>query len=462
MKSGKTVIASVLVDELVKQGKKVFFVVANEPLVMQTYKKFNSIGLKCSIIKSGMEKYYNPLLPIQIVMIQSYSARVDKLPDLNPDMIIIDEVDFGFKGQMIKKLFEKHANAQIVGLTGTPCTFEGYLLPGFDFYHEVITIRELQKLGFLSKDRNYVPLTPDLTGVRIKSTGDFNEEDLDKACNQNYIIDDIVNTYKKIDIGNKGICFAINIEHGERLRDAFLNVGIKAALVHSKLKKFQNKYWLDSFEQGRIQILINIGKLTRGFDSVDIYDVIMCRPTLSLALYCQICGRGARLDTAGRHEFRIIDYAGNISTHGLWAEPRLYSVDSRPKKQFEHEPIVCPNCFSVIYERKENRCPECNYIIKAQQEARERQITETLRATEVVEIKALTGSSGAIEALDNLLGDRGNGNTFYYSLLLSKKPASVETETFNSEVIRLANYARRKGYNPYYVVNKIREKVCML
>ena len=72
---------------------------------------------------------YNEDKKVQIVMIQSYSARVDKLPELNPDVIIVDEVDFGFNGQMFKKLVKKHENAQIVGLTGTPITFKGYLLP---------------------------------------------------------------------------------------------------------------------------------------------------------------------------------------------------------------------------------------------------------------------------------------------------------------------------------------------
>ena len=137
MKSGKTVIASELVRILVEQGKKVFFVVANEPLIMQTYNKFIQIGLKPSIIKSKLEKYYNPLASVQIVMIQSYAARIDKLPDLDVDVIVVDEIDFGYRGQMLKKLTEKHANAQIIGLTGTPCLFNGNLLPGFDFYHEV-------------------------------------------------------------------------------------------------------------------------------------------------------------------------------------------------------------------------------------------------------------------------------------------------------------------------------------
>ena len=60
--------------------------------------------------------YYNEDKKVQIVMIQSYSARVDKLPELNPDVIIVDEVDFGFNGQMFKKLVKKHENAQIVGI----------------------------------------------------------------------------------------------------------------------------------------------------------------------------------------------------------------------------------------------------------------------------------------------------------------------------------------------------------
>ena len=81
------------------------------------------------------------------------------------------------------------------------------------------------------------------------------------------------------------------------------------------------------------------------------------------------------------------------------------------------------------------------------------------RAKEIIEIKSATGSAGAIEALTNLLGR--NGNTFYYTKLLSMKPERIPTDTFNSEVIRLSNYARRKKYNPNYVYYKMREKMCL-
>lgn len=456
--SGKTVIASEVVKQLVEQGRRIFFVVANEPLIMQTYNKFIGIGLFPSIIKAGFERYYNEFAKVQIVMIQSYSARVEKLPDLNPDVIIVDEVDFGFNGQMFKKLVKKHENAFIVGLTGTPITFKGYLLPGFDFYHEVVTVRELQKRGYLSIDKNLIPTTPDMSNVRVMTTGEFNETELDETCSQSYFINDIVETYKKVNCGYRGIVFAISIGHGEKLQEAFCKAGIKTGLIHSKMKKFQVDYWMQAHRQGRIQLLVNVGKLTRGFDDVEIIDCIMARPTRSLALYLQMVGRAARLDSEGKHFFRHFDYAGNIKRFGLWSEPRLYSPDQEVKREVEFRPIVCPSCFSVIYERT-NTCPECDFILTQQQAQREREIQDNLRAKEIIEIKASTDSAGAIDALTHLLGH--NGNTFYYTKLLSMKPDSIPNDTFNSEVIRLSNYARRKQYNPNYVYYKMREKMCL-
>jgi superfamily II DNA or RNA helicase len=454
--SGKTFIAANVIKKLNEMGLTTFFVVANQPLVKQTYDEFEKFELSKSIIKSGMEKYYNSYAKNQIVMLQSYFARVNKLPDLKPDVLIFDECDFCSKGSMVAKIKEKNSDALIVGLTGTPTNHAGYLLKGFEFYHRVVSIKQLQEEGFLSIDKNYVPLSPDLKNVRVMSTGDFNEVDLDEACNQNYIIDDIVNSYKKVDCGYKGIVFAINIKHAEKLRDAFLEADIRCGIVSSKQKKFQNQYWLDAHKSGRIQLLINIGMLTRGFNSVDLIDCIFARPTASLPLYIQCVGRMARLDHEGKNFFRLFDYGGNVERFGLWSESRLYSHDKEPKKEIEFSPVVCPNCFSVIYE-KTNKCPECEFILKAQMEKREREIVENQRVQEVVEIKALTGSSGAIEACSKLLGK--NGNTFYYTKLLSMKPASLDTDTFNSEVIRLANYARRSRYNPFYVVHKLKEKV---
>ena len=90
-------------------------------------------------------------------------------------------------------------------------------------------------------------------------------------------------------------------------------------------------------------------------------------------------------------------------------------------------------------------------------EKKEREINDNLRVQEVKEIQALTGSTGAIEALTRLLGY--NGNTFYYTKVLPVRVAAVDLDVFNSEVIRLANYCRRKGYKPMYVVYRLGDKM---
>jgi superfamily II DNA or RNA helicase len=455
--SGKTFIAANVIKELNDLGLKTFFIVANQPLVMQTYGEFAKFNLSKSIIKSGMDKYYDEYAKNQIVMLQSYTARVDKLPDLKPDVLIFDECDFCAKGNMVKKIKEKYPDAQIIGLTGTPTNHAGYLLDGFDFYHRVVEVRQLQSEGYLSIDKNYIPLTPDMSNVRVMTTGDFNDAELDEACNKNYIINDIVKSYLKVNLGYQGIVFAINIDHAEKLRDAFLDAGIKCGVVHSKMKKFQVDYWMEAHSKRRIQLLINVGMLTRGFNNVNLIDCIFTRPTASLPLFLQSVGRMARIDHDGHNFFRLFDYAGNIERFGTWSEPRLYSKNTEPKREIEFAPVVCPQCFSAIYERTGKNCPECDFLLKEQQEKREREIKETERIEQVVEIKTLTGSVGAIESLTRLLGY--NANTFYYTKVLPVRVATVDLDVFNSEVIRLANYCRRKGYKPYYVVAKIREKM---
>lgn len=453
--SGKTFISASVIQELNKQGKRVFFLVANEPLIMQTYDEFGKFNLSRSIIKSGKDKYYNPNALNQIVMIQTYISRMDKIK-AKPDILYFDEADFYSKGKSVQKIKEHFPNIQIVGVTASPTDTRGYLLDNFDFYHEVVTVRQLQKEGYLSIDKNFIPLSPDLSNVRIMNTGEFNEDDLDNACNKSYIIDDIVRTYKAVNCGYKGIIFAINIDHAEKLTKAFNEAGIKTAVIHSKMKKFLRDYWLECLKNGKIQLLCNVGILTRGFNQTDLIDCIYCRPTASLPLWIQSVGRMARIHE-GKQFFRLFDYANNIERHGLWSEPRIYSKDTEPKREVNHSVIVCPRCFSVIYERHNNHCPYCNELIQIQQEKRERQIIETQRAEKVIEIQSEYNAGGIISRLTDLLGH--NGNTFYYTKLLPLRPMSVDIEAFNSEVSRLISYCKRKGYKPYYVLYKLRDKM---
>lgn len=455
--SGKTLMAAFTIKELLAQGKKIFFIVSGDKLVMQTYKAFKGQGIDCSIIKAGQERYYNEYAKVQIIMAQTYKARLNKIMNLHCDVAFVDEIHYMYEGSTMNAIFERHADAFIIGLSATPIDGQGWLLPGFDKYEtNIVTIKQLQDEKMVARDR-YFPAKPmDVSTVRVKNTGDYNDKDLEAVCNQSFIVDEIVESYLEHNEGYKGIVFAVSIAHGERLRDSFLNHGIKCGLIHSKMKEFQINYWLESHKNGRIQLLINVGMLIMGYNDVNIIDMIDAQPTLSEKKQIQKWGRACRMDDDSLGFARIFDYSGNTERHGYWCMERIYTLNNGEAKEKVFAPVVCPFCFNVIYE-KSNKCPYCEETLKEQQEAREREVKEYLKVKQVEEIIIQTGSAGAIESLTRLLGY--NANTFYYTKVLPVRVASVDLDVFNSEVIRLANYCRRKAYKPYYVVAKLRDKM---
>jgi len=70
--------------------------------------------------------------------------------------------------------------------------------------------------------------------------------------------------------------------------------GVKAESIvgetHSKIRHDA----INEFKSGNLQVLVNFGVLTTGFDSPNIRAVVIARPTTSVVLYSQMIGRGLR------------------------------------------------------------------------------------------------------------------------------------------------------------------------
>jgi superfamily II DNA or RNA helicase len=146
--------ASALIHELVKRGNKIAFVVDSEELIKQTEWTLNTT---VSVVKAGYDKLFNADNPTQIIMLQTFFARAEKLPDMNLDYIVIDEVHVGWQKARMNELLRIYSDAKIVGLSATPINSKGYLLEGFeDFINEVQTA-DLIKLGYLAKPICYAP-----------------------------------------------------------------------------------------------------------------------------------------------------------------------------------------------------------------------------------------------------------------------------------------------------------------
>jgi superfamily II DNA or RNA helicase len=121
--AGKTVIAKEIAIELVNKGLQVLFVAPKIILMEQTAKVFK--GLNPHIVH-GLNDY-NPDHHVLISTIQTASRR-----DINPDVIFVDEIHYGFDGKMLQKLIKDKNNTRIIGLSATPFDKNGKQLEGFD------------------------------------------------------------------------------------------------------------------------------------------------------------------------------------------------------------------------------------------------------------------------------------------------------------------------------------------
>ena len=88
-------------------------------------------------------------------------------------------------------------------------------------------------------------------------------------------------------------------------------MGIRAAIVDGKTPKKEREKLIALFRKGTIKHMINVGVFTTGFDVPELDCITLARPTMSLALYYQMVGRGVRLDPARPEKvLRVYDLAG--------------------------------------------------------------------------------------------------------------------------------------------------------
>lgn len=237
------------------------------------------------------------------------------------------------------------------------------------------------------------PSDLDLSEVHIsEATGEFNEHELAEAVKKSKtIIGDVVETYIEHAYGELGITFAVDIEHGQKIADAFNKRGVPAVMVSSESTDDEREKALDDFEAGRILQLVNVDLFGEGFDLPNVQCISMARPTASFIVYAQEFGRVLRMfltdlqmemwDTfsvemrkdiiarSGKPFGKVFDHVANVYRHkGPPDRPRISSLDSRQKRKYKPGDAIpmtgCLKCFKP-FERFHTHCPYCGAKVPA-------------------------------------------------------------------------------------------------
>lgn len=351
--AGKTVIFSYIARSAAERGKRVLIVAHRDQLIKQASRKLNDYGARHGIIMAGYTPDHNAR--IQVASVQTLVRRLDKIT-FEPDVIVIDEAHLSAAASY-KKVLERYPNAKVLGVTGSPCRLDNKPLGrefGGIYDHMIvgISIRELIDRGFLVRPVVYAPKEQiDLSGIR-KSMGDYKTDELAAVVDKPKLIGDAVDQYQKICPGAPAVAWCVTVEHAQHVADEFNARGIKAVMLCGDHDTVYRDNTLRKLATGEVKVVTFVGILVEGVDVPEISAVLLLRPTMSLASYLQVIGRGLR-PAHGKDCCWVLDHAGLSFKHGLADEEREWSLDwgekkkKSDKKKNKDEPVDVVQCVGV-------------------------------------------------------------------------------------------------------------------
>jgi len=359
--TGKTVVAAMVMRDAIAKGLRCLIVSHTREIVTQTARRFTEAGIPSGLILAGERP--DPSHPVQVASVQTLARR--DFPEA--EVVIIDECHHATAETYQRLIAHYSDKATIIGLTATPERLDGKGLRKVGFMHllQPTSTPAMIDAGFLCQPRVFAPPPPDFK--QTKARGDFTPEAL--AEYQSKLRGRVIDHYLQHAPKAKGVVFACNIEHSLGMVKRFRDYGIAAEHIDGKTPRRERDRVLAALRAGDIQIVTNCMILGEGWDLPDLEVAVLARPTLSLSLHRQQCGRVMR-PTPGKQAF-ILDHAGNVKRHGApWIEPR-WSLDGKEAREAgEREERArpetvrfCTTCFCA-YTPPLDKCPACGVEIE--------------------------------------------------------------------------------------------------
>lgn len=370
--AGKSIIFGQIIKNAIKKDKTVLWLVHRRNLVYQMRDVLEQFGIECGLIMAGNES--NTKLQVQLGTIQTYSRRLELEATynnrfyINADLILIDEGHRSLSKTYMDVICLYHDKI-IISCTATPMRADQRGMG--EVYNSIVDVAGVQQLteqGYLSPARYFVPSTPDLEGVKV-AMGDYIVKQLDEKMNKTKLNGDIVENWLKSAEDRQTIVFCVNVKHSIAVCDEFIKNGVSAEHLDAKSSDEDRDDVFRRMETGDTRIICNVGLYQEGLDVPSVSCIVMARPTKSMGLYRQCCGRGLRV-FPGKTDCLIFDHGGVIEEHGFLEDEVFWNLSGkeiawRKAKQNGSEPKLCKCriCKEIFSGTK--ICPRCGTELKS-------------------------------------------------------------------------------------------------
>ena len=361
--AGKTVVAVGLIASALGRGRRTLMVAHRRELVRQPYERLLAAGLRLEdvgVVLAGVgaggrdcdastggwgAAQARPDAPVQVAGIDTLRRRA--LPPA--DIVIIDEAHRTLAASY-RWLVDQYPGAVVLGLTATPCRADRRGLG--EIYQAMVVVASYAELvaeGHLVAPHVYsTARLPDLAGLRVRGE-DWRAEELAQRCDRAELTGDVVEHWRRLAAGRATLVFGVGVDHSRHLAAAFTSAGVVATHVDGTTPTAERDAAWRGLADGTIAVVCNCDVASEGLDIPAVKCVVSARPTASLRIWLQQCGRGSR--PHGGIEYVILDHAGNAVRHGLPQEDRQWSLEGRKAQAGVVRPR--PACW---------RCEECDGV----------------------------------------------------------------------------------------------------
>lgn len=358
--SGKTLMFMWLLEMALEKGTwPIHILYHRRALVDQGIAILSAHGFDYGVIAPGYPP--RPSAPIQVCGIGTLSRRLKLFPSPYPDpeFLIVDEAHHA-PAAIWRRIMERCAK-RVLGASATPRRLDGSGLDDlFDALVPGPQIVELEELGFLAKWDVYAPpLQADFSSIR-EVAGDFDTGELEGVLTQSRLIGEPVEHWITHVLEKRGaqptVVFCVSVKHSQMIAARYRAEGVAAAHLDGNTPADERRRVLEALRRGEIHVVSNCGLISEGLDIPAICVVQLLRPTKSLALYLQMCGRGSRPHSDGSHSI-LLDHVGNVWRHGKPSQERHWTLDGSEDPETAPEKL-CPKCHAMV-PAAARICPRC-------------------------------------------------------------------------------------------------------
>lgn len=303
--SGKGPMFAWTAEPFVKAGKRALLLVDQDELVKQGVNKFREVlGIQyCGIEKAASYAETSDSVVVASVQSLMREKRLERWPKDNFGIVLCDEADKSLAPSWMRVLKHFDGHAKVCGYTATPWRTDQRNMG--EYYENVIEHENLRSLitkGFLS------PITIEQTPIKIDVSGkgagkDFTDDEADEIITPH--LEEIARQILEKCSFRRTLVFLPLIKTCERFNEIARDVGLSADYIYGEDPDRDDK--LKRFRAWDFDVLANSMLLTRGVDIPAVDAIVPCRPTKSVTLYFQMCGRGTRL-APGKTDCLLLDF----------------------------------------------------------------------------------------------------------------------------------------------------------